>query len=178
MTAPVCGRPEHPAPGLPATLGKMADQKEGRVEQRKVHCERGRSHIDGGRYLLAIRGEGEGHAAGAVSLIGGKVEGPEVPDDVLEETLRREVEEEEVGLRMRGRMEYLESKAFMMDDGERVVDISFLCRHEGGEPRVVDPEEVSSLTWMTKGEVLAGEEVPAWTRRSISLAEQKRRALG
>ena len=87
--------------------------------------------VDRGRYLLAVRGMGEGHAAGAVSLIGGKVEGPEVSDDVLEETLRREVE-----------------------------------------------EEVSSLTWMTNEEVLAGEEVPAWTRRSISLAEQKRRALG
>jgi 8-oxo-dGTP diphosphatase len=133
--------------------------------------------VDRGRYLLAVRGMGEGHAAGAVSPIGGKVEGPEVSDDVLEETLRREVEEE-VGLRIRGRMEYVESKAFTTDDGERVVDVVFLCRHEGGGPRVVEPEEVSSLTWMTKEVVLAGEEVPAWTRRSISLAQQKRRALG
>jgi 8-oxo-dGTP diphosphatase len=133
--------------------------------------------IDGERYLLAVRGKGEGHAAGAVSLIGGKVEGPEVPGDVLEEALRREVEEE-VGLRIRGRMEYVESKAFMTDDGERVVDIVFLCRHEGGEPRVVDPEEVAALIWMTKEEVPADEDIPAWTRQSISLAEQKRRALG
>lgn len=44
-------------------------------------------------------------------------------------------------------MAYVESKAFIQDDGKRVVDVVFLCRHEGDKPRVVDPEEISPLSW-------------------------------
>jgi 8-oxo-dGTP pyrophosphatase MutT (NUDIX family) len=47
--------------------------------------------------------------------------------DVLEEPLRREVREE-VGVELEDAPVYLESKSFVTDAGEPVIDIAFLCR--------------------------------------------------
>ena len=50
-----------------------------------------------GRYLIIKRSEMEEHAAGMISLVGGKVEIAKDSSEVLERTIIREVEEE-VGL--------------------------------------------------------------------------------
>jgi ADP-ribose pyrophosphatase YjhB (NUDIX family) len=95
-----------------------------------------------GHYMLIVRGEAE-YAPGGLSLPGGKVEGVAARDHILEETLRREIDEE-VGLEVRGEMAYVRSGAFVAD-GDPVVDIVFLSRHRAGTARVADPGEVAAV---------------------------------
>jgi 8-oxo-dGTP diphosphatase len=128
-----------------------------------------------GRYLLVIRGPGETHAAGMLSLVGGKVENAVERADILEVTLRREILEE-VGVEI-GAMEYVLSKSFGSAD-EPVVDVVFLCAFAGGEPRIVDPDEVSAIRWMNAQEVQDDPDAPIWTKRDVQAAEAKRLQLG
>jgi 8-oxo-dGTP diphosphatase len=130
-----------------------------------------------GHYLLIVRGAGEAHAPGTLSLVGGKVEGQGQIEDVLEETARREVAEE-VGVTLDAPLAYVRSVAFVADDGVPVVDIVFLGRYAGGEPTVYDQEEVTAIRWLTAAEVAADPLAPPWTRRSIELAEVTRLAHG
>jgi 8-oxo-dGTP diphosphatase len=132
---------------------------------------------DDGRYLMVIRGEQESHAPGVLTFIGGKVEDAGIADNVLEETLRREIREE-AGVEVFDEMAYVESKAFFADDGDPVVDVVFLCRYRSGRPTVGDPGEVAAVCWMTLEEILGHPKTPPWTRHSIQLAEDRRLAKG
>ena len=58
------------------------------------------------KWLVVKRSELEEHAPGTLALVGGKVEVASGGDDVLEDTLRREVKEE-VGIEVDA-MDYLE----------------------------------------------------------------------
>jgi len=107
-----------------------------------------------GRYLMIVRGEQESHAPGVLTLVGGKVENAGDVDDVLEETLRREIKEE-VAVEIEDEVAYIESKAFVADDGEPVIDIVFLCRYKSGTPTIADPGEVAALQWMAPEQILA-----------------------
>lgn len=129
-----------------------------------------------GRYLLVVRGAGETHAAGMLSLVGGKVEDAGTAADILETTLRREIREE-VGIEV-GDIHYVSSSAFVGDDGEAVVDIVFLCRHESGEAVIGEPEEVAELMWLTPDEVRDHPTAPIWTKAAIERAEQVRQSIG
>ena len=131
--------------------------------------------LRGERYLMILRGENESHAAGTLSMPGGKVELDEIGNDVLETALKREIQEE-VGLEVSD-MGYLESKSFVADDGERVVDLVFLCSCEEGEAIIGDPEEVAEVHWLTAQEVYAHPKTPPWIRQSIEKAERVRLGL-
>ncbi len=128
-----------------------------------------------GRYLMVVRGEGE-YAPGGLNFPGGKVEGVSESDDVLEETLRREITEE-VGLEVEDQMAYVRSSAFLAE-GEAVVDVVFLCRWKSGQAQAVDPAEVAAVRWMTAAEAIAHPETPPWTRLSLVRAEEVRVARG
>jgi len=130
----------------------------------------------GDRYLMAVRSEQETHAPGAMSFPGGKVENAGVAANVLEETARREVREE-AGVEIGDEIVYLESKSFIADDGQPVVDIVFLAQYASGTPTPGDPAEVASLTWMTAAEIASHRKTAPWTLDSITLAEQRRVAL-
>ncbi len=127
--------------------------------------------LRGERYLMILRGEKESHAAGTLSLPGGKVELTEIGDNVLEKALEREIREE-VGLEVLT-IRYLESKSFVADDGEPVVDIVFLCSCEEGEA-VTGDAEVEALHWLTAQEVYAHPKTPSWIRQSVEKAEKVR----
>jgi 8-oxo-dGTP diphosphatase len=131
--------------------------------------------VKDGRYLMVVRGEEE-YAPGGLNFPGGKVEGTEGADDVLEETLRREIAEE-VGLEVEDEMAYVRSSVFLAE-GEPVVDVVFLCRWKAGEARAVDPAEVAAVRWMTVEEASAHPETPPWARLSLKLAEEVRLARG
>jgi 8-oxo-dGTP pyrophosphatase MutT (NUDIX family) len=122
-----------------------------------------------GRFLMALRGAGEDHAPGALSLLGGKVERAGNAAGILEATLRREIREE-AGIEVEPEMVYLESNAFLTDRREPVVDVVFLCRFRSGTPRITDPVEVAALVWLSREEILQDGRTPTWTRRSIELA--------
>ncbi len=125
-----------------------------------------------GRYLMIVRSEQDAYMPGGLAMPGGKVEDAGVTDDVLEETVRREVSEE-TNVTVAD-IVYVESHAFVAD-GSPVVDVVFLCRHAGGAPTVTDPREVAAIRWMTPDEI--AQQAAPWTRRSIELAEKKRIAL-
>jgi 8-oxo-dGTP pyrophosphatase MutT (NUDIX family) len=130
-----------------------------------------------GRYLMTVRSEQVAHAPGALGPPGGSVEAGSGMADVLEETIRREIDEE-TGVAIDDEIVYVESKAFVDTDGNPVVDVVFLCRYEAGRPAITRPEEVTALHWLTAGEVLAHPRTPVWTAESLALAERKRIARG
>jgi 8-oxo-dGTP diphosphatase len=131
----------------------------------------------GNRYLMAVRSEQETHAPGALSFPGGKVENAGITANILEETARREAREE-TGVELGDEIVYLESKSFIADDGQPVVDIVFLAHYASGTPTSGDPAEIASLTWMTAAEIASHPKTAPWTLDSTTLAEQRRIAMG
>ena len=129
--------------------------------------------LRGERYLMILRGEEESHAAGTLSMPGGKVELDEIGNDALEVALRREIKEE-VGLEV-SNIRYLESKSFVADDGEPVVDIVFFCSCKEGGAVVGDPEEVAKVYWLSAQEVYDHPQTPPRIRQSIEKAEEVRK---
>lgn len=129
-----------------------------------------------GYYLLVVRGQGESHAAGLLSLVGGKVEDAGQTANILEETLQREIQEE-IGIEVSD-MIYVHSNAFTVHDDEPVVDVVFLCRWSDGEPTICEPDEVAEIRWMTANEILTNPDTPDWTRNSVRRAEKMRHLLG
>jgi len=128
-----------------------------------------------GRYLLVIRGAGESHAAGMLSLVGGKVEDTGDTANILEVTVQREIREE-VGIEISDII-YVHSTAFVTSANESVVDVVFLCRWSMGEPTISDPDEVADIRWMTANEILTNPDTPDWTRNSVRRAEKMRNLL-
>lgn len=131
---------------------------------------------DGSRYLMIVRSELEEHAPGALSFPGGKVEDAGFSEDILESTARREALEE-AGVAVSD-LAYVESKSFVTDRGDNVVDVVFLARYDSGDPVAGDPEEVGSLEWMTFDEIVNHPKSPPWTIDSIRKADTLRRQLG
>jgi len=127
--------------------------------------------VKDGQYVMVVRGEEE-YAPGGLNFPGGKVERAGTLDDILEETLRREIAEE-VGLEVEEEMIYVRSSAFVAE-GDPVVDVVFLCRWKAGEAIVADAAEVAAVHWMTAAEAIAHPETPPWTRLTLQLAEERR----
>ena len=123
-------------------------------------------------YLMLVRGQGEEVLPGILSFPGGKVEGAEFDQDVLEITVRREIMEE-VCVEVYYDVTYVESHSFVWDC-EPVVDVVFLCRYKSGQACPGDPGEVESVVWMSYESILADDNVPDWTKESLRLAEKKR----
>jgi 8-oxo-dGTP diphosphatase len=132
--------------------------------------------VRGERYLMIVRGQNEKQDPGALAMPGGKVESNGNLQDVLEETLKREVLEE-TGLEIDGEPVYIESKAFVGVDGGVVVDAVFLVSCGEGEPCIQDSQEVESIHWMTAGEILDDGRSPQWTCQAIKKAEAIRQKL-
>ena len=122
-----------------------------------------------GKWLIIKRSEQEEHAPGMLSLVGGKVESKGFNDDVLELALIREIKEE-VDIEIWD-IHYLESKTFMTDQGEAVVDIVFTCHYASGTPRCVSNEEVSEIHWMSTNEILNNEKAPDYLKETIKKAD-------
>ena len=126
-----------------------------------------------GRYLIIKRSEKEEHAAGMLSLVGGKVELKGNSMDVLEETIIREVKEE-VGLSVEGRPRYIQSTSFVTDTGFHVVNVSFLCEDVEGEPYAASSDEVDAVYWMTPGEIYAHSGALDYLKDSVEKADALR----
>jgi 8-oxo-dGTP pyrophosphatase MutT (NUDIX family) len=131
--------------------------------------------FSGDRWLVIKRSEEEEHAPGTLSLVGGKVEGAAETPSILEKTLVREVLEE-VGIEVEDELVYLESKTFLTDKGEPVVDVVFVCERKGGEARCADLE-VDAVYWMTAEEVMGHEKAPGYLKDTIRAAETVRLRL-
>jgi len=117
------------------------------------------------RFLMITRSESDPYGAGWLTFPGGKVDGGLDRPDILEESVRREILEES-GIIV-GKVEYLKSKFFTIDDGIGVVDVVFVCEYNSGEPKTNDPDEVGSVQWMTKEEILEHPKTQIWTKEDL-----------
>lgn len=122
------------------------------------------------KWLIIKRSEEEEHAPGLLSMVGGKVEIKTPEANVLEETLKREIMEE-VGIQVSNEMHYLESKSFISDKGQVIIDIVFLCKYETGEAKCKSIHEVSEIYWMSSSDILENKSAPIWLKESIKKAE-------
>lgn len=125
------------------------------------------------KWLIIKRSEKEEHAPGFLSMVGGKVETRIVENDVLEETLKREIMEE-VGIQVSEKLHYVESKSFILDKGQVVIDIIFLCKYQSGEPKSMSADEVSGVYWMSSSEIFENICTPIWLKESIEKVESIR----
>lgn len=128
-------------------------------------------------WLVIRRSLNESHAAGMVSLVGGKVEYEGNQSDILERTLRREVAEE-VGIEVSDAIHYIHSTSFVADDGDSVIDIVFLCEYLSGKAVCKSSDEVEAVFWLPIEQVLADVATPPWTKESLKLADAMRKRLG
>lgn len=125
------------------------------------------------KWLIIKRSEKEEHAPGLLAMVGGKVETKASENTVLEETLMREIMEE-VDIQISKTLHYVESKSFISDKGEAVIDIVFLCKYKSGEPKCMSTDEVSEIYWMSSEEILGNKSAPVWLKESIEKAESIR----
>jgi 8-oxo-dGTP diphosphatase len=126
--------------------------------------------IRDGKYLLIVRGAGESHAAGLLSFVGGKMEENQNLEDALEATLRREVLEE-IGITITN-IRYVYNTHFLTDDGDKVLDVVFLCDYESGETRIEDYEEVAEILYLSAEEILEHPKSPIWLKQGIERIER------
>lgn len=118
-----------------------------------------------GRFLMIERGPEESFGAGWLAFPGGKIEWNGEEADSVEHTASRELAEE-VGLVIRSRWHFVESKSFGIGS-DPVLDIVMLARYETGEPTIVSPGEVASVAWLTPAEIEADPRTQPWTLASL-----------
>lgn len=53
-----------------------------------------------------------------------------------------------------------------------MIGIVFLCKYKSGEAKVVDPNELSAVEWMSYDEIMSNPLIPSWTKQSIEKANQ------
>jgi 8-oxo-dGTP diphosphatase len=122
------------------------------------------------KWLIIERSKKEEHAGGLLSLVGGKVELEGNSSDILERTLKREINEE-VDVKVKEQLKYVHSTSFVADSGENVVDIVFLCEYESGKEIAKSPDEVESVNWMTAQQVYEHPNAPDYLKESIKRAD-------
>lgn len=123
------------------------------------------------KWLMIKRSEKEEHAAGCLSMVGGKCDLEGLSTDILERTLKREIFEE-VGIEVEN-LTYVNSASFVTDKGTHVIDIVFLCQHITGEPYAKSMEEVGEVMWMTTEDIMVHEDAPSYLKENITLAANK-----
>ena len=124
------------------------------------------------QYLLIERGSAEQHASGELAFPGGTVEADPFEQEVLTDTVRREVFEE-VGITITD-PEFIHSNTFEIDDHTLCLNVVMLCSHAGGDAHVRGGDEVAAIHWRTYDEIVADDDVPQFTQRFADIAEEAR----
>jgi 8-oxo-dGTP diphosphatase len=130
----------------------------------------------GDKWLVIERSTKEEHAGGLLSLVGGTVENEGHSVDLLERTLVRELYEE-VGVKVKDKLNYVRSTSFPIPEGSLVIDIVFLCEFKEGEPFPKSSDEVESVHWLTTEEIINHSKSPIWLIDSIKSADQIKKHL-
>lgn len=122
------------------------------------------------KWIIIERSKKEEHAGGLLSLVGGKVEGQNMPS-VLESNLQREISEE-IGIKVKSNMRYLHSISFTADNGVKVVNVIFLCEYESGNLEVKQPDEIEKIHLFTTEEISNSLVAPDYLKQYVQLATQ------
>ncbi|HEY4601944.1 MAG TPA: NUDIX domain-containing protein [Cerasibacillus sp.] len=123
------------------------------------------------QWLIIERSKKEEHAAGLLSLVGGKVEQEGNTTDILERTVKREIFEE-VGIKVKDTIKYIHNTSFVTDSGEDVINIVFLCEYKSGQASAKSKDEVESVHWMTSQQIENHPYAPSYLKESILLANK------
>jgi|SRR5690625_206288 len=125
------------------------------------------------KWLIIERSRKEEHAAGLLSLVGGKVDQEGNSVNILERTINREIFEE-VGIKVNEKLQYVYSTSFITDLGKHVVNIIFLCKYDSGEAFAKSPDEVENVNWMTAQQIYEHDNAPDYLKESIRQAENQK----
>lgn len=135
------------------------------------------------RWLMGRRSTNEAHAGGDLVMPGGTVDFPGDGDgrNILEKTAIREAREE-LGVEVNEKeITYVSSDFFIIPNGNNptsVINTVFIAPYESGEPRPVDPDEMTTAEWMTLEEIERHPNAQPWTIENMRRAEQILRRLG
>lgn len=122
------------------------------------------------RWLIIERSKKEEHAGGLLALVGGKAEMEGDTSDILERTVKREISEE-VGVKVKDRLDYVHSTSFITDADVNVVNVVFLCEYDDGEAFPKSPDEVEKVLWLTSEEIFSHPKAPIYLKESIKKAD-------
>ncbi|MFB4160805.1 NUDIX hydrolase [Geomicrobium sp. JSM 1781026] len=131
---------------------------------------------DDNHWLFIKRSEQEEHAAGQLAFVGGRVEAGARANDVLEQTLHREVMEE-VGVQVKN-LQYVNSTLFFADNGTPVVDIVYVCELASGIPYEKSNKEVKAVLWLSTSDLLDTAKAPEFLKKNVRQADSIRKRLG
>lgn len=92
-------------------------------------------------------------------------------DDVLLNTLRREVYEE-LQINLPDVIDYFCSSFFINKNEEPVIDVVFYTKLKERPEIVVDGKEVQAYTWMDLKEILASEQVHDWLKKALKVFDK------
>lgn len=117
-----------------------------------------------GKFLLAQRGQTEKHHAGVWSLPGGNVEAL-VEDEIIENTLKRELSEE-VGVEIQNQVQLVYNNGFIKDsDGSHVINLTFLCHWKSGEAKPL--EDTAKIAWYSLEELRSMNNAPDFLVKEV-----------
>lgn len=132
-------------------------------------------HGEKKKWIIIKRGLNEEHAAGELSLVGGKVEGYLHSNYLLENNLKREIREE-IGIEIKENIIYLNSSGFKIGR-KNVININFLCWHESGVAIAFNKKEVDEIFYMTKKDILDNKNSPSYLKEAIILADNYKKTI-
>jgi 8-oxo-dGTP pyrophosphatase MutT (NUDIX family) len=92
-------------------------------------------------------------------------------DDVLLNTIRREVYEE-LKINLPHVIDYFCSSFFMNTQEEQVIDVVFYTKLQEHPEIIVDGSEVKSFVWMNQKEILASACVHDWLKKALSVFDK------
>jgi 8-oxo-dGTP diphosphatase len=101
------------------------------------------------KFLMAQRKLDDLQAPGVWSIPGGKVDN-EFSDQIVEETLKKEILEE-VGVEVSDNFKYIGSRAFVRSSGHHVIGLSFIVEYKAGEAKPL--EDQNAVKWCSVEEV-------------------------
>jgi len=104
------------------------------------------------------------HKPSTWSLPGGKIESEVEEPDILQKTLKKEIEEE-VGVEIDDDIDLVYNNSFERVDGAHVISLTFLCHYKVGEAKPL--EDTAQIKWLSVEELKNFSEVEDFFRIEI-----------
>jgi 8-oxo-dGTP pyrophosphatase MutT (NUDIX family) len=92
-------------------------------------------------------------------------------DDVLLNTIRREVYEE-LKINLPHIIDYFCSSFFVNTQEEQVIDVVFYTKLQEHPEIVVDGSEAKSFLWMNQKEILVSDQVHDWLKKALNVFDR------
>jgi len=138
------------------------------MDKRKLHIVAVTGLVEkNGRFLVIKRGESEVAYPGMWTVPGGKVEAP----DSCKTTLKREIEEE-TGIKIGDKIEFVREYEFTRPDGYHVIGLTFSCQYESG--KVSLSKDFTDFSWISPRQAKKYQLIPGILEELRIVAQKKR----